>query len=178
MDVATLEQIKNDLLNGRILKHRRLLIAAGLFVFAFWTITIAGGYFLVTHAMDDNQASATRGVNTPTQVALLFSDHRPAELINSLVFLNRVKLEPTEGGEAYYACDDSSTRLIVVAHQPGAPSTESVANVMGTVRPVTATLLKKWKLSKEEQKLVKEQGIYLDAESLKVQKGPATVAKR
>jgi len=170
MDVAKLEQIKNDLLNGEILKHRRLLIATGLFVFAFWTVTIVGGYFLVTHAMDDNHITAQRGVNTPTQVALLFDGHRPFELINSLVFLNRVKLEPGAVSSVYYAGDDAGERLLVVTHGSNAPTNESVANVMGTVRPVNAELLKKWKLNKEEQKAVKAQGVYLEADSVKVQK--------
>ncbi|MGZ4788058.1 MAG: hypothetical protein ACXVZX_06030 [Terriglobales bacterium] len=179
MDLARLEELKQDLLNGRLGRHRRLLIGLGLFTLAFWTITVAGGYFLVTHAMDDNQATSTRGINTPTQVALLFAGHRPAELVNSLVFLNRVKIEPaSDAAKVYYTGDESGTRLLVVAHQPSAPSEEAVANVMGTIRPLTSDLLKKWKFSKQEQKVLKAQGVYLDAESLKVRKSAATVAQK
>ena len=179
MDLTRLEELKDDLLHGRIARHRRLLIGVGLFTIAFWTITLVGGYFLVTHAMDDNQASATRGVNTPTQVPLLFAGHRPSELVNSLVFLNRVKIEPaSDAGKVYYAGDDSGTRLLVVAHKPGAPTGEAVANVMGTIRPLTSDLLKKWKFSKDEQKTLKQQGVYLEAESMKIHKTPASIAQK
>jgi len=170
MDTTRLEQLKNDLRNGEILKHRRLLIGAGLFVVAFWAVTIVGGYFLVTHAMDDNQVTAQRGINTPTEVALLFDGHRPFELVNSLVYLNRVKLEPTEVGSVFYAGDENGKRLLVVSHIPNAPHEASVANVKGTVRPVNTELLKKWKLNKEEQRTVKAQGVYLEAESIRVKR--------
>jgi hypothetical protein len=179
MDIARLEELKEDLLHGRLAPHRRLLIGVGLFMIAFWTITIAGGYLLVTHAMDDNQSTAARGVNTPSQVGLLFAGHRPSELVNSLVFLNRVKVEPaSETAQVYYAGDDSGTRMLVVAHQPGVPTDEAVANVMGTIRPLTTDLMKKWKLSKDEQKALKVQGVYLDAESIKVHKSNASIARK
>lgn len=170
MDITRLEQLKNDLRNGEFFKHRRLLIGAGLFLVAFWTVTIVGGYFLVTHAMDDNQVSSQRGINTPSQVALLFEGHQPFQLVNSLVYLNRVKLEPTEVGSVYYAGDEEGKRLLVVTHTPNAPKDQAIANVMGTVRPVNTELLKKWKLNKEEQKIVKAQGVYLEAESVRVKK--------
>ncbi len=179
MDVEALERLKDDLLHGRIFEHRRLLVGMAVFMLAFFAVTLVGGYLLVTHAMDDNHATATRGINTPSQVGLLFTGHRPAELVNSLVFLNRVKLEPaSKTGQIYYAGDDSGTRMIVVSHQPGAPNDDATANVMGTIRPVTSDLMKKWKLSKEEQKAVKAQGVYLEAESLKVKKDAATVASK
>lgn len=179
MNLSRLEELKQDLLNGRFERHRRLLIGFGLFMVAFWTLTLAGGYFLVTHAMDDNHATATRGINTPSQVGLLFTGHRPQDLVNSLVFLNRVKLQPaSDAAKVYYVDDDSGARLLVVAHQPSAPTDEAVANVMGTIRPINSAELKKWKLSKDEQKALKAQGVYLDAESLKVHKDAATLAKK
>ena len=178
MDVARLEEIKNDLLHGEILKHRRLLIVTGIFLVAFWAVTIAGGYFLVTHAMDENQTTSRRGVDTPSQISLLFDGHRPSDLINSLVFLNRVKLEPTPAGNVYYAMDDLGNRVLVMANTSKAPADESTANVMGTLRPVNSELLRKWKLSKEEQKAIKAQGVYLQADSVKVQKGSPTLAKK
>ena len=168
--VARVEQLRNDLLNGDILKHRQLLIGAALFVFAFAALTIAGGYFLVTHAMDDNQTTSSHSINTPTDVALLFEGHKPFELVNSLVYLNRVKLEATEVGSVFYAGGEDGKRLLVVTHGTNPPATDSVANLMGTVRPVNTELLKKWKLNKEEQKAVKSQGVYLEADSVRVQK--------
>jgi hypothetical protein len=177
MDVARLEQLKQDLLNGEIFKHRRLLIGLALFVAAFWSVTIAGGYFLVTHAMDDNQVSA-RSVNTPSQVSLLFEGHHPYQLINSIVFLNRVKLAPASDKASLYYAGDESQKLLVLFHGANAPADESVANVMGTLRPVSTEILKKWKLSKDEQKTIKAQGIYLEADSVKVQKTPQTVARK
>jgi hypothetical protein len=177
MDVARLEQLKQDLLNGDLFKHRRLLIGFGLFLVAFWAVTIAGGYFLVTHAMDDNQVSA-RSVNTPSNVSLLFEGHHPYQLINSIVFLNRVKLAPASDNASLYYAGDDSQKLLVVFHGSSAPADESVANVMGTLRPVSTEILKKWKLSKDELKAIKAQGIYLEADSVKVQKAPQTVAKK
>ena len=178
MDVARLEQLKHDLLHGEILKHRRLLIVTGMFLVAFWTVTLVGGYFLVTHAMDDNQMTIRREVDTPSQVSLLFDGHRPYDLINSLVFLHRVKLSPTPAGNVYYAGDDSGGRMLVLAHTSKAPSDESIANVMGTLQPINSGLLKKWKLSKEEQKAAKAQGVYLEAESIKVQPPSPTMARK
>ncbi len=179
MDVRRWEELKQDLLDGRFDRHRRLLVTVCLFAVAFFGLILVGGYVLVTHAMDDNHVTSTRGINTPTQVSLLFAGHNPNQLVNSLVYLNRVKIEPvSDAAKIYYAGDDSGTRLLVVAHQPSAPSEESVANVMGTIRPLTSDLIKKWKLSKEQQKAVKSQGVYLDVESLKVHHPAATMAKR
>jgi len=178
MDVARLEQLKQDLLNGDILKHRRLLVGLGLFLLAFCVVTLAGGYMLVTHAMDDNQVAAQRSTNTPSQVALLFEGHQPNQLINDIVFLNRVKLSPAGDASNVYYAGDESQKLLVVAHGSGAPADEAVANVMGTLRPVSAELLKKWKLSKDDQKAVKAQGVYLEAQSVKVPKGSSTLEKK
>jgi hypothetical protein len=38
--------------------------------------------------------------------------------------------------------------------------------------------MKKWKLSKDEQKALKVQGVYLDAESIKVHKSNASIARK
>jgi len=179
MDYARLEELKTDLLNGDIMKHRHLLIGTGLALIAFWAVTLVGGYYVVTHALDDNHVSTQRSVNTPSQVGLLLADHRPSQLINSIVFLNRVKLKPSETSNVYYAGEDEGQKLVVVSHASGTPIDDSVVNVMGTVRPVSAELLKKWKLTKDEQKAVKAEGIYIDAESVKkVQHATATVAKK
>lgn len=178
MDVARLEELKHDLLHGEILKHRRLLVIVGLCMLAFWTVAIIGGYMLVTHSMDDNQMTSRRAVDTPSQISLLFAGHRPYDLINDLVYLNRVKLSPTSTGNLYYATDDNGNRLLVVAHSSKAPSDESVAGVMGTLRPISAELLKKWKVNKEDQKTLKAQGVYLEAESVKAQKDTSTLASK
>lgn len=179
MDVTRLEQIKNDLLRGDFVKHRRLLMGVGLFTIAFWAITIVGGYFLVTHAMDDNQVTAQRGINTPTDISSLFAGH-PYQMLNDLVFLNRVTVAPASESAAnvLYATDQAGNKMLVVNQKPGSPTEEKIANVMGTLRPLTPQLLKKWKLSKEDQKAAKAQGIYLEAQSLKVQKNTATLAER
>jgi len=133
-------------------------------------VTIVGGYVLVTHAMDDTQVTSHNGINTPTQLAPLFEGHRPADLVNSQVFLNRVTLEPTNAESVYYATDEKGDRMLVSAHSRNAPTVESVVNVMGIMRPVSTDMLKKWKLSKDEQKEAKAQGVYLDAETVKVKK--------
>ena len=180
MDLTRLEQIKDDLLRGDFLKHRRLLIGAGLFVAAFWIVTFVGGYFLVTHAMDDNQVTAQRGINTPSDISSLFAGQHPYQLVNDLVFLNRVAVAPVSEStnNVLYATDQAGNKLLVLTNKPGVPTDEKVANVMGTLRPLTPELLKKWKLSKDDQKAAKAQGVYLEAESLKVQKSPATIAKK
>jgi hypothetical protein len=178
MDVARLEQLKYDLLHGEILKHRRLLMITGVFMFVFMTATLVGGYFVVIHAMDDNQITNRRAVDTPSQVSLLFVGHRPYDLINDIVYLNRIKLSPTPEGNVYYAADDSGSRMLVIAPSSKAPGDERTASVMGTVRPVTPALLKKWKLSKDEQKAIKAQGVYLEADSVKVQKDASTLASK
>ena len=178
MDVARLEELKHDLLHGEILKHRRLLVIVGLCTLVFWTVAIVGGYTLVTHAMDDNQMTNRRAVDTPSQISLLFAGHRPYDLINDLVYLNRVKLSATQTGNVYYVSDENGNRLLVVAHSSKAPADESVAGVMGILRPISTELLKKWKVSKDDQKALKAQGVYLDAESVKVQKDTPTLASK
>lgn len=171
MDVVALEELKNDLLNGEILKHRRLLAGLAIFLVAFTALTIVGGYVLVTHAMNENQVTNVRGINTPSEVSLLFEGHHPTELINNLVFLNRVKLSSAseKSSNVYYAGDESQ-KLLVVSHGTTNPPDQSVANVFGTVRPLTSEMMKKWKLSKQEQKELKKQGVYIDAQSVKVPK--------
>jgi hypothetical protein len=179
MDLTRLEQIKTDLLRGDFLKHRRLLLGVGLATAVFWTVTFVGGYFLVTHAMDDNHITAQHGVNTPTDISSLFTNQRPYQLVNDLVFLNRVNVAPAsdEVPNLLYASDQSGNKLLVVTESKAFSSEEKTANVMGTLRLITPQLLKKWKLSKDDQKAAKAQGIYLEAESLKAQKTPATMAK-
>ena len=180
MDLTRLEEIKSDILHGDFLKHRRLLLGVGLVTAVFWTVTFIGGYFLVTHAMDDNRVTAERGINTPSDIAALFANQRPYQLINDLVFLNRVTVAPAteEAGNVLYATDRAGNKLLVVTDSKGSPTEEKVANVMGTIRPLTPQLLKKWKVNKDDQKAAKEQGVYLEVESLKVQKTPATMAKK
>ncbi len=178
MDAARLEELKQDLLHGNILKHRRLLIVTGFCMLVFWTVAIVGGYTLVTHAMDDNQMTSRRLVDTPSQISLLFAGHRPYDLINNLVYLNRVKLSPTSTGNVYYATDDNGDRLLVVAHSSKAPTDEAVAGVMGTIRPINSAQLKKWNISKEQQKELKAQGVYVEADSVKVEKSSPTVASK
>ena len=180
MDLAQLEQIKYDLLHGDFLKHRRLLVGVGLFTAAFWVVTIVGGYFLVTHAMDDNQVTAQRGINTPSDISSLFAGERPYQLVNNMVFLNRVTVGPAGSGNdnLLYATDQSGNKLLVLTQLPAVSTEERLANVMGTLRPLTPQLLKKWKLNKDDQKEAKAQGVYLEAESLKVQKSGPTMARR
>lgn len=176
MDLARIEELRHDLLHGEIFKHRRLLMVVGTCMIAFWGVAIFGGYLLVTHAMDDNQLASRQAVDTPSQISLLFAGHRAQDLTNDLVYLNRVKLTPTPVGHLYYATDENGDRLLVMSSK--APSEDALAGVMGTLRPVNWALLKKWKMSKDEQKALREQGVYLDAESVKLQKDSSTLASK
>jgi hypothetical protein len=111
-------------------------------------------------------------------VSLLFEGHHPYQLINNIVFLNRVKVAPASDKASLYYAGDEPQKLLVLFHGANAPADEAVANVMGTLRPISTEILKKWKLSKEEQTAIKAQGVYLEADSLKIQKTPQTVAKK
>jgi hypothetical protein len=90
-----------------------------------------------------------------------------------------VKLEPGDAGNVYFASDSEGHRLLVVAHTAKAPKDEAVVSLVATVRPVSSDLLKKWKLDKEEQKTIKAQGLYLEADSIKTKAtASATVARK
>jgi hypothetical protein len=179
MDTAKLEQLRTDLLNGDISKHRRLLMVAGLLMVAFWIATITVGYYAVKNYSTDDRVNVQHGVNTPSRLDSLTSARQPADLVNSIVYLNRVKLEPSDASNVYFASDSEGHRMLVVSQAPHAPKQDSVVNLLGTVRPVSNDLLKKWKLDKEQQKTIKAQGLYLEAESIKTKATPsATVAKK
>jgi hypothetical protein len=179
MDVAKLEQLRADLLQGNFRKHRQLLITTGLLLVAFWAITIAVGYFAVNRWIEDEHVTVSKALNTPSQFGPLLTDHRRSDLVNSIVYLNRVKLEPGDADSLYFATDDQGNRMVVVSQSANAPSQNAVVSIMATIRPVSPALLKKWKLDKEEKKTIQAEGLYLEAESIKTKSGASeTVARK
>ena len=160
MDIARLEQLRDELLH-----NRKYAAIAGVLVLAFFVATLAGGYLLVRGAMDDNRASVSRVTNVPTQLSSLLTDNRN-EVVNHIVFFNDVRLEAGPTEDLYYAVGAAGDRVLVVSQGKKSPSTDfEQVDVKGTVRslPTLSTLTKKWKLDKQELKAVREQGIYIEA---------------
>lgn len=178
MDVERLERFRDRLLAGEVVTRRRFLIVTGLCTVALFAVAIIGGYTLVAHAMNENQMLSRHPVDTPSHISLLFAGHDPSDLVNDRVYLNRVTLAPAPAGNAYYATDEKGDRLLVVAHGPKRLSEDSVASVIGTVRPISYTLLKELKVRKAERKTLEAQGVYLDAAAVKIRSNTSTIAHK
>lgn len=162
MDFARIQQLRHELL-----QNRRLAITAGFVVIAFWIVTIVGGYFLVRHAFDDDHVSV-RSLNTPTQIGLLLDDSMP-DLIYHIVYFNDVKIESGPTDDVYFATGPKGTSVLVVATGRKTPNDTDAVDIRGTVRPIPplSTLTRKWKLSKDQVKAVRKQGIYIEADDIK-----------
>lgn len=128
--------------------------------------------------MSDERVATQSSANTPSKLGSLLAGHPSSDLVNNIVYLHHVKLEPGAMDNVYYAVDEEGRRMVVVVNGAGAPKQESMANLLGTIRPVGAEQLKKWRLDKAEKGTVKAQGIYIEAERVKVQKEAAAMASR
>jgi hypothetical protein len=162
MNLSRIEQLRDELL-----QNRRLAITAGLVFVGFWIVTLIGGYFLLRHALDDGHV-ATRSLNIPTQVGLLF-DTSASDTLNHIVYFNDVKIEPGPTDDLYFAVGANGHRVLVVATGSKTPTDADAVDIQGTVRtvPPMTTLTRKWKLTKEDAERVKRQGIYIEADQIK-----------
>ncbi len=175
MDLPRIEQLKEDLL-----QNRKLLLTVGVLVVMFWVVTIAGGYLLVKHAIAEDRTSVNRPASTPTQVGLLFEDKNTNQIVNHIVYFNDVRLEPGPTDNVYFAVGSAGQKVMVIATGNKAPVDEAMVDLQGTARAVpAAATLKKWKLSKDQQKAVHDQGIYIEADAIHTKHAAAqAVAKK
>jgi len=176
MDMARIEQLRDE-----ILHNRKYAALAAVLVLGFWAVTLAGGYLLFKRAMEDNRAPVASVVNVPTQLGSLLAENR-GEVVNHIVYFNDVHLEPGPTDDVYYAVGAAGDRMLVLSQGKKSFSDGEQVDVKGTVRslPPTATL-KKWKLDKDEQKVLKGQGIYVEADEFiarRTKAAPARVAKK
>jgi hypothetical protein len=162
MDIARIEQLRDELMH-----NRKYAAVAGVLVFAFFLVTMAGGYLLVRSAMDDSRPAASRVTNVPTKLASLLSEER-GQVVNHIVFFNDVRLEPGPADDVFYAVGAAGDRMLVVSQGKKASTDADQVDIQGTIRlvPPTSTLTKKWKLDKEEVKALREQGIYIEASEI------------
>lgn len=175
MNYARIEQLRDELLH-----NRKYAAIAGALVLAFWVFTLAGGYLLFKSAMEDVRPPVAGVVNVPTNVGSLATD-RKSEVLNHIVFCNDVHLKPGPTEDVYYAIGASGDRVLVISQGKKAASDNAQVDIKGTVRqiPPTSTLSKKWKLDTEEQKAVREQGIYIEADEIIARRSaPARVARK
>jgi hypothetical protein len=175
MDRARIEQLRDE-----ILHNRKYAAIAGVLLLAFWVVTLAGGYLLFKRAVEDVRPAVAGVVNVPTDVGSLATENR-SEVLNHIVFFNDVHLKPGPTENVYYAVGVSGDRVLVVSQGKKAANDNAQVDIKGTVRsiPPTSTLSNKWKLDKEEQKAVREQGIYIEADEIIARRStPARVAKK
>jgi hypothetical protein len=176
MDIARIEQLRDELLH-----NRKYAAIAAVLVLGFWVVTLAGGYLLFKRAMEDNRPAVASVVNVPTKFASLVSDNRN-EVLNHIVFFNDVHLESGPVDNVYYAVGAAGDRVLVISQGKKSFSEGEQVDVKGTVRSVpTSATLKKWKLDKDEQKALKDQGIYVEADEIiarRTKAAPARVAKK
>jgi hypothetical protein len=175
MDLAPFEQLRHELLH-----NRKYAAMAGVLLIAFWAVTLIGGYVLFKRAVEDVRPAVAGVVNVPTNVGSLATDNK-SEVLNHIVFFNDVHLEPGPTEDVYYAVSVSGDRVLVISKGKKASGDNAQVDIKGTVRslPAVSTLSKKWKLDKEEQKAVREQGIYIEADEIIARRAmPARVAKK
>src|SRR3954470_16615210 len=151
MDLARIEQLRDELLH-----NRKYAAIAAVLVLAFWLATLGGGYLLFKRAVEDTRPTVSSVVNVPTKLASLLADSR-SEVLNHIVFFNDVHLEPGPTDDVYYAVGAAGDRMLVIAQGKKSFSEGEQVDVKGTVRSVPSTsALKKWKLDKQEQKVVRD----------------------
>jgi hypothetical protein len=176
MDLQRIAQLRDELLHDRKWK-----ITAAVLVLAFWVITIIAGVTFVRNAMREDRVLA-HSVNTPSQVNLILEDTMP-HLLNHIVYFNDVRLEQGPSSDVYFASSNNGHSVLVVSKgskSASALNADSV-DVQGTVRalPPTSTLSGKWKLSKDQVKALRDQGVYIEAESIRAKRPPSpSVAKK
>lgn len=179
MDIARIEQLRDELLRNR--KALIALIASAGLMLLFSAGMLIGGYHLVKRAMEDARVTP-RSSNIPTLIGPLLADQRPGDVLNHIVYFNDVHLESGAADNVYYAVDRQGNRLLVVAlGSKTATGEDPVVDVSGTVRslPPTSEMRMKWKLDKSEIKAVREQGIFIEADSIQAKKQSNTrVAKK
>lgn len=145
--------------------------------------TLLTGYHLMKRSVEDSRVTA-RPVNTPTKVGLLTEDHRPGEILNSVVYFNDVRLESGPMDNLYYAVGADGERLLVVAlGSKSAVGEDTPVDIEGTVRslPPTSEMQQKWKLDKAEIKAIRSQGIFIEADSIQAKRparATANLAKK
>jgi hypothetical protein len=177
MDYARIEELRDELLH-----NRKYAAIAGVLLLGFFMATLAGGYLLFKRAVEDARPPVASVVNVPTNVGSLAADRR-SEVLNHIVFFNDVHLEPGPTEDVYYAVSATGDRVLVVSQGKKTSTDNAQVDIKGTVRtvPPTATLTKKWKLDKQEQAAVKEQGIYIEADEIiarHARSAPARVAQK
>jgi hypothetical protein len=173
---AHIQQLRHGLLH-----NRKYAAIACVLVLGFWVITLAGGYLLVRHAMDDSHTAVSNVVNVPTKVGLLFSFDDRSDVVNNIVFFNDVHLQAGPTADLYYAVGAAGNRVLVSSQGSKSVPENGQVDIKGTVRylPTSYTLKKKWKLTKEEIKAAREQGIYIEADQITAQPGsPDRVARK
>jgi hypothetical protein len=176
MDRSRIVQLRYELLH-----NRKYAAIAGVLVLGFWVATLAGGYLLFKRAMEDYGPPASNVVDVPTKIGLLFSYDSPREVVDQIVFFNNVRLESGPTDDIYYAVGAAGNRVLVISNGSKAAMGDSQVDIKGTVRrlPTIYTLKKKWKLSQEEIRAAREQGIYIEAEQIISQRAtPARIARK
>jgi hypothetical protein len=173
MDFARIERLRDELLH-----NRKYAAIAGVLLLAFWVVTLTGGYLLFRRALEDVRPVVASVVNVPTNVGSLATDRR-SEVLNHIVFLNDVHLEPGPTEGVYYAVGASGDRMLVISQGRKAAADNAQVDIKGTIRqiPPASTLSTKWKLNKEEQKAVREQGIYIEADEIIARHAKAVPAR-
>lgn len=163
MDLSRIEQLRAE-----ILHNRKYAVVASLVALAFFAVTLVVGFMIVRHAMDDDRPSVSSVVNVPTRVGLLFSYDEPSDVVNHIVFFNDVHLEPGPNDSLYYAVGAAGHRVLVMSKGLKASPENAQVDIKGTVRliPATTVLKKKWKLTSEELKAAREQGVYIEADEI------------
>ena len=178
MDARVLEarvlEIRDQLLN-----NRKALVASLIMMVVLSMGTVYAGYRLVKRAMEDSHVSV-RSSNIPTRIGLLLQDQKPGEVLNHIVYFNDVRLESGPAENVYYAVGAEGERLLVVAlGTKSAVGEDAPVDIEGTVRslPPSSEMRSKWKLDKQEIKTIREQGIFIEADSIEAKKSASSAAK-
>lgn len=169
-------------LRNKLLHDRKALVVAAVLLVLLSTTTLIAGIVAVRHAAQQEDRITTRAANSPSEVGLLLEDS-PTELFNHIVFFNDVRLEAGPTNDVYFATSKDGQSILVLstgAKSASALNADSV-DVEGTVRavPPLSTMTKKWKLSKDQVKTIRKQGVYIEAESIRVKRNsPQSIAKK
>jgi hypothetical protein len=155
-------------------------VLAAVVAVGFFAITLVAGFVLFRRALDDNRPSVASVVNVPTKVGLLFSYDEPSDVVNHIVFFNDVHLEPGPTDELYYAVGAAGNRVLVMSKGAKNSTDNAQVDIRGTVRtiPAVSILKKKWKLTSDELKAAREQGIYIEADTISARRPVAAKVAR
>jgi hypothetical protein len=119
-----------------------------------------------TAAEMNQEVGSSATISTPSSLSQLLEAH--ADLPGQVVFLNDVRYEPGPKTDVFFVVGSNGTRLLATGGAQAQINPGALVDVRGVMRrvPPMRTLRNEWKLSASDARLVAEQRVYLEADTV------------